>query len=415
MGCRTEYVNTGQQDVRSGEIVVFGDVHYAAFWDAVAEVFKGRPDVLNPNAEFARFLSCATSRHGGAAFVNLGDAVDYFLASYQPGAAEAKDNRTLFYALLEAEGIVPDEILGNHDYRLQAYNLRYWGLEQINIPDDERRACADRLGHDHFRGAITELRALGRLGADIDPLWNYRGFRAPTVTQRGYYNCIFLNTQADLFGGAIGAWHAAKHFLRSILTSPPDLLESLRSMSIPCKGLGEPDVRFVEMALRRCGDQTTIIFMHAPLLSPRRIVIGEGMKLRLDILRRQLAQENLAHHAIEFGAADLLRVLASEELACRNVVIITAHAHRASYILIHKQSLDMQQVDLRTLNRNWHDEGYIKHIGILPIGSLELQIGADRTGYGIVGPDGFSEVTLSLVGRSCVQPAVEDECRELVG
>lgn len=404
-----------QQDPWASEIVVFGDVHYAAYWDTVAEVFSQRPDVLNPNAEFARFLSCVSSRHRDAALVNLGDAVDYFFASYGPGAAEAQDNRSLFYAMLDAEEIVCDEVLGNHDYRLHPYNLRYWGLEQINISDPDRRALVDRLGHSYFRGAMTELRALGRLGADIDPLQNYRGFRAPAVAQRGSYNCIFLNTQADLFSGPIGAWHAARHLLRAGFASRAEPLDSLRGMSIPCKGLSEADFEFIETTLRGCADQTTIIFMHAPLVNPRKVVTGKSVKLRLNELHKQFAQEELAHHSIAYGAAGLLKMLTAEVLARQNVVMITGHAHRAGYILIDKKSLVMRQVDLHTLNKSWHDEDYIKHIAILPIGSLELQLGADRTGYGLVGVHGFSEVTLSVFGKNCERPQAKEVLPELVG
>ena len=148
-------------------LIVFGDVHYASYWDHVAEALADREDVINPNAELARFLAQMAAEPCCAAAVNLGDAIDYFLCGYEAKSSPEANNRDLFYAALDAAGFVCDEIPGNHDHRLFPYNLQFWGLTQINLSDQECRRNMARLDHGRLREDL--YRMCRRHIAGLDP------------------------------------------------------------------------------------------------------------------------------------------------------------------------------------------------------------------------------------------------------
>jgi len=398
------HAEVNREDAR--ELVVFGDTHYASYWDHVADIVAHRDDILNPNGELARFLAQIALNMSDVAVVNLGDSIDYFLSNYDTTTTHAADNRELFYAAFDAAGLSCDEILGNHDYRLSPYNLNFWGLSQINLADQECSDSMARLGHYRLRNPLTELRALGRLGSPVDPLRNFRGFQKSAFAQRASFNCFFLNTGADLFGRVVGLGLGALHFVRSAVThrvrgsTPPQ-----HQLSIDCAGLDQIDLTFVDRELHECGPETTIIFMHAPLINPDRLAIGESAVLTLQRLHACLRAQGYARNVIAAGGDGLLQALCCKSNIERNILIVAGHVHRAGYILIDKYSLVARQVYLEDLNTAWDDARYIKHITVLPIGALDHAVGGNCTGYGCIRRNGFEEVVLNRFDQN-QQPAI---------
>jgi hypothetical protein len=378
------------------KLIVFGDVHYASYWDHVAEVLADREDVINPNAELARFLAQMAAEPSRVAAVNLGDAIDYFLCDYEANSSLATNNRDLFYAALDAAGFICDEIPGNHDHRLFSYNLQFWGLTQINLADQECRHNMARLEHGRLRNPLTELRSLARLGSPIDPLRNFRGFQKPTRARRASFNCIFLNTRGDYLSRARGIGLAAWRLMCSAVSryAEASARPPTARLSIDCVGLYQSDLDFVEYGLRVCGPETTIIFMHAPLINPLRTAIGHSAKLTLRRLRSCLHAQGYAHNVIASGGEGLLRLFRLTANVERNVIIVAAHVHCARYILIDKFSLVARQVCLDELNAAWDDARHIKHITVLPLGVVDAASGGTCTGYGRLGPMGFEEIVL---------------------
>ncbi|MGA2567337.1 MAG: hypothetical protein ABSF41_10955 [Pseudolabrys sp.] len=377
------------------ELIVFGDVHYASYWDHVADIIAHRDDILNPNTEFERFLAHMSTERSDVAVVNLGDAIDYFLCDYETTPATATNNRDLFYAALDAAGLVCDEILGNHDFRLVPYNLRFGGLSQINLRDQECQHILTELGHGRLRNPLTELRSLARLGSRIDPLRNFRGFQKPAFERRASFNRIFLNTRGDLLGRAIGLGHAAWQLLCAVVArQAAGLQPSLRRLSVDCAGLDQADLAFIDRTLRECGPETTIVFMHAPVINPARTAIGGRATLTLRRLGACLQAQGYAHNVIAAGGEGLLRIVRSPANVERNIVIIAAHVHCARYILIDKASLIARQVHVEELNAAWNNARYIKHITALPVGVIDPAAGGTCTGYGRIGRSGFAEVVL---------------------
>jgi hypothetical protein len=385
------------------KLIVFGDVHYASYWDHVAEVLTDWDDVINPNAELARFLVQMAAETSPFAAVNLGDAIDYFLCDYEAGPSPEANNRDLFYAVLDAARFICDEIPGNHDHRLFPYNLHFWGLNRINLSDRERRRNMAQLGHGRFRNPLTELRSLARFGSPVDPLRNFRGFRKPTFAWRASFNCIFLNTGGDDLARASGIGLAVWRLMRDAVSRYPAALARppMSRLSIDCVGLGRADLDLVEYGLRASGPETTIVFMHAPIINPVRSTIGTTIQLTLQRLRDCLYAQGYAHNVIASGGEGLLQLFRSGANADRNVVIVSAHVHFARYILIDKYLLVARQVCLEELNTAWNDARYIKHITALPLGVID-DIGGDNcTGYGRIGPNGFEEVVLRRIdGRA---------------
>jgi hypothetical protein len=385
------------------KLIVFGDVHYASYWDRVAEVLTDWDDVINPNVELARFLIRMAAETSPFAAVNLGDAVDYFLCDYETGPSPEANNRDLFYAMLDAASFVCDEIPGNHDYRLFPYNLHFWGLNRINLADRDCRRNMDRLGHRRLRNPLTELRSLAPFGSPIDPLRNFRGFRKSTFSRRASFNCIFLNTGGDDLARASGIGLAVWRLMRDAVSrhATAATIPPISRLSIDCIGLGRADLDLVDYGLRASGPETTIVFMHAPIINPVRGAIGTTIRLSLQRLRDSLYAQGYAHNVIASGGERLLQLFRSGANADRNVVVIAAHIHFGRYFLIDKYSLVARQVCLEELNAAWSDARYIKHITVLPLGVIDDNAGDTCMGYGRIGPKGFEEVVLRRInGRA---------------
>lgn len=375
-------------------IVVFGDVHYARFWDHVARVFEGRDEVVNPNAELRRFVDLVARRHAGAPVVNLGDSIDYYFCDYEPASGAGENNRDLFYETLGGLETYY-EIPGNHDYRLYPHNLRFWGLDHINVQREERRSLAHRLGHHALRNPIAELRAVARIGAKGDRLEGFRGFREPAFRRIAGFNGLFLNTRSDALLTPKGFAQAAGAFLRDArarLTA--GAVPGITHLGIDSKGLDDGDIEKISAFLRACGGEPVIVFMHAPLINPGCGGTSRPVPLDIDRFRQSRLAHGLAHGIAASGGDGLLRLLRSGDGRDRNIIIVTAHAHGARYFLIDKETLVARRVSLRDFNRSWNDHRLIKHLTILPLGVICPEVGERKTGYGRITHGGFEEIVL---------------------
>ncbi len=380
--------------MRDPGIIVFGDAHYARFWDHVGDVFHGRRDLLNPNAELRRFAGLAAGRHAGMPAVNLGDSVDYYFCNYNNVNNNQENNREDFYnEIIQLSEYY--EIPGNHDYRLYPYNLRFWGLDHINVSREERRRFARRLGHHGLRSPLTELRAVARIGAKADPLRGFRGFRQPAFRRIGAFNCIFLNTKSDAMLTAKGFARAAVRLLHDTKAgSPANAEPRIRRIGVDSEGLNESDLGSIAGYARECGDGPVILFMHAPLLNPVCSAIGKSIPLDAGKFRRSRLVQGVGHCVAASGAGGLLRDFQSGNWRERNIAVIAAHVHDARYFLIDRETLVARQVPLRELNGEWNNHRFIKHLTILPLGAIGTAGGERKTGYGRITPVGFEEMVL---------------------
>ena len=381
-------------------IIVFGDVHYASYWDQVADAMVDWEGVINPNAELTRFLAIMAKETSPFAAVNLGDALDYFLCDYDGGGrAPLGDNRALFYATLDAAGFACDEVPGNHDHRLSPHNLRFWGLGHINLAADDCRRVMAQLGHQRLRNPLAELRSLARVGSPIDPLQTFRGFLTPTFAQRASFDCLFLNTGGDDLARVQGLGRAAKRWMYHLRRAHAGGTFSKFRLSIDCVGFSHADLERIAEGLPRCTTDTIVVFMHAPLINPVCCTLGATVQLELHRLRASLHEQGFGQNVVAAGGGQLLHLLRAGDNAGRNVIIVAAHVHTARYILIDKQTLIARQVDLEDLNAAWTDARFIKHATVLPLGVIDDGNEDPRTGFARISPDGFEEVVVTRVER----------------
>lgn len=382
------------------EVVVMADAHYAAHWDCLASFFDAHPQALNPNELLRDFVRACTQNRPSLPVICLGDAIDYVDAEYDAEAGGA-NNRQRFYR--EIEPIASDfhEVPGNHDHRQGAYNLRAWGLGQLNIDHSTFVRHSALIGHVSLRSPLRELRALLSLQPPLD---GFRGVRRPTYRQIGGLDCVLVNTHGD-------GYFAPGELLRILAAVAADRWRGRAPHTgIKVRGPSASDLGEIAAALRQCRPAPILLCMHAPLLNPAPKATPAEAQLDPGRLTYELRRHRLDHHVMAGGGA-LLRLLAGEARAAgRNIVVLAGHAHAAHYFLIHADTLLARPVERAEFNACWHDRQFIKHATVLPLGVIDPHALLPRTGYARVGENGISEVVtrrFPRTGGRATQPVAE--------
>lgn len=146
------------------EIVVFSDVHYSKNWDTIEKCLnKQHPSThsfLNPNKELHRFIQRINRSSTVGLVINNGDSVDYHFDDYAnlknllklTPNSKRTSNWDHFNYELQYLNKPYVAILGNHDYRKEAYNYNFWGTDHVNLSSHERKQYKNEIGHHTFRG-----------------------------------------------------------------------------------------------------------------------------------------------------------------------------------------------------------------------------------------------------------------------
>lgn len=368
--------------------IAFTDAHFSVFWDHVEHVCESLPDVINPNRELAAFVD-QMQGETAAQIVNLGDAVDYAFDGYDRGVQQV-DNRAAFYAAIAPIADRYSEILGNHDVRRAAYNLRAWGLEHINLERARLTALGDRIGHMRLRSPLRELRAIAPLGPGGRPPPGFRGPSSPDHRTIGGLDCILLNTRGDGFLSPAGLGRMAARAMSGAIGQMP------RTLSIPGYGLTSADLAALA-GLSPPGDGPLLHLAHCPVVNAAEDLRGQSVALSLATFDRDRRRYGLDHHAMAHGGAGMLaylraRALGEDGRPPRSTVVLAGHTHSTRYYLIEAERLILREVDWAEFNHAWLDSRYIKHATILPLGVIDPHNARPRLGYTHVGPEGLTEV-----------------------
>lgn len=369
--------------------IVFGDVHCCKNWDIIDKnlVPEGqRPfNFLNPNRELRQFVNQMNDSGDVCAVINTGDCVDYHFCDYRTVSGFLKKppdrrqtNWDLFNRIIKRLKPPYYCIPGNHDYRKEAYNYRFWGTDHVNLDRSVRSKIKHKIGHHKFRGPF-ELAAVATDKKKFNPVRSTIGIRSRDKARINGFLCLFLDNGCDAFARKSTF---LKYFKKVIKT---------RMLSYDPQGLMQTDLDFVSRTLSKEKKSDILIFQHAPLINPRHAFPGTVYQLTIRSFSHTIQRQKLCYNTILNGGGRLLDILRNSNA---NITLICSHTHTARYFLINKQSLAAEQVSLEKFNRNRDNNEYIKHLTTLPLGGFYPGEGGNRTGYLEISKSGFNEVVL---------------------
>ncbi|MBU4503062.1 MAG: metallophosphoesterase [Nanoarchaeota archaeon] len=369
----------------SKDIVVISDVHAAYNWDNVAIAVKGIANFLNPNNELRKVIKKLNRSSGVGAVVFNGDAIDNFYADYLNFTdffgklkKKRKNNWDLFNKSVGNLKKKYFQIPGNHEYRLESYNYRFWSrLVAFNIPDKIRKKVAKKIGHHNHRWWF-ELKSV-LLKKRFKYLKKYKGLICPAFKQFDGYNMIFLNTRYDVVARMRNWWKLFKSFFRK------------GYFFTDAQGLRTKDIRFVRQTLADNEDDTFHIFMHVPIINSCYSRINEEYRLDLSNFRDSIAEQGLDHEVCLDNSGRFLKTLKRSK---KNIILVTSHVHDSKYFLIDKKTMKAKEVSLKHFNRKRNNPIYIKHLTTLSLGNFSPYDPYKRTGYLRISNKGFKEVVV---------------------
>jgi hypothetical protein len=321
------------------------DLHWASFWDVIAEaVERHAPDLalrlLNPRRLLERFIAEANQlwARGELDLIVLGgDLVEYV------GAIGANvQNLVQALAGLRVPSIA---IAGNHDYRAFAWRPRSYGLRAVGIPAGREKAILQAAGlWSRWPVRPSDLRSLRTTDdAGTPALASYLTHLAPatdfSISLQGL-RLVFASTGCD----AISRWRQ---------TEPvrlPLLVRSLRSLWTDPDSEGLHDHQIDQIAAALDGAGGAALFLHAPLLhaangngidaSLGRLELDDQGKLASRVaFERRLCSAGVRRGVFFRNPGRLLRTMLA---APGPVVVFSGHIHHASAVELDRSTLAMR-------------------------------------------------------------------------
>lgn len=378
------------------KLIVFGDAHFAKIWDDIDKLLGDKLPILNPNDELRKLVRIINRSDDALAVINTGDSIDYFFTDYFSNhiTGNTHSNRDLFDRIAKRIEKPYCEIPGNHDYRRSPYNFNLYGLDHINLSDQNRRRFKGLIGHNQFRW-LKEWSSLSVNRKKFDPLENFPGFKQPAEKDFGPFHCVFLDTGSDAFVKIKNLPRYARKMLRRKNIQELLLRRDWRSLiSSDNEGLGKKELAFISAAIKKKHPEF-YFFLHTPIINSRPHRIGKEYRLKKRGFLQSLVKQDLSSEVILNGGGAFLSRLADEHHRKKNFIIIASHIHNAKYFLINKETFTARQVDLDELNREKNNPRYIKHLTTLPLGALDFSPENRQTGYLTIGPEKFEEVILN--------------------
>lgn len=371
----------------NSELVVVADIHLSKNWDVVQDWVDKEIDFLNPNNHLKKLIANLNKDSNVAAVIFNGDCVDHFFADYlgfldfikRKPPDERPNNWKLFYGLMDRLNKPYVQVPGNHDYRLESYNYRFWdGLLRVNVPNWLRKKISKKIGRSSFRW-IFEVNSVLVNEKKINPLKETAVLQSPLYKTLGGYNCIFLNTYYD---GFAKLWSFLRHLTRLLIG---------HEWGVNVRGPKNSDIDFVKNTTAEQDSDSFYIFMHAPLINPKRSQIGKKYRLSITNFKKTASKQKIDYATILEGRGELLDIFRKCD---KNLSIITSHAHYIKYFLIEKKHLTAKEVTLDTINQERENPCLIKHVVTPALGSISNFDPKRRIGYFKITPDGFKEVIL---------------------
>lgn len=327
------------------KIKVISDVHLSRFWDRVEGVLPQDSGFLNPNVLFEFSLNQMLSDEW---LIINGDLVDYQLSDYEEGQAT---NWEYFFSFLEQCQAKVHLNLGNHDYRLRPYNLRFYGLSHLGVSDEVTRSYYRQLGHHRFRywkelGSIATASPIGYFPRQ------YQAFGSKILFPRT--SVVLLNTGPDAVGDLRGLWPSVASWRYGFSVMNPT-----------SRGLLKDDLVRAKEALQDDKRPSAWFFLHCPLFDGSKI--GEPFVVSTRFLSWQLLYKGLAKATFVRNRGPFLQMLLASS---KNVVVVSSHTHEDWQCILDKETGQLRQSSLQEVNDLIDDKRFIKFISSLALGAL---------------------------------------------
>ncbi len=254
------------------------DFHLADLWNEINEAIKTySPELsaraLNPALQWKRFVNDVNSlwdRSDLDLVVLGGDLVDHVLVESAEDASADSNVHRFLDALLEIRAPV-FVIPGNHDFRLNSWRPRVYGLGALGLTKSETRELLrlSPLGKGGIAspGDLRSLETHDRQGESA--LARHLSLLAPSgdysVDVAGM-RLIFASTGCD----AVAKWREVAR------RNPVKFLRSLASSWRIPDSLGFDEQQIVRISELLSGASGAAIFFHAPLLNPPTTTAGSA-------------------------------------------------------------------------------------------------------------------------------------------
>ncbi len=326
------------------------DLHVASAWDVIASAIERHaPDLgrqfCHPQRLLANFIARMNqlAARGELDLVVLGgDLVDHVFPALRRHSTAVSDSNVQLLLDRLAELTVPVlAIPGNHDYRVNPWRPRSFGLGSVGIPKQRLREFLEPAGlWDAWRLVPSDRDALRTHAADgVDGLLPHLSLLAPAtdfcVDVRGT-RLVFFATGRDMVLRWRGLdWQRRGLLVRALPTSwvDPD-----------SQGPSRAQMRWLSHTL--AGSHHAAVFFHAPLLCPQpqfrveerlaHLHPGEDETLPTQLLfERRLRRSGLRNGVSFRNPGPLLRALTSVRGA---VTTFSGHVHQSSRIEVERRS-----------------------------------------------------------------------------
>ena len=340
------------------------DLHVARAWDTIAAAIdRHAPDLSgqfwHPQRLLAAFVAEANelAARGELDLVVLGgDLVDHVHPVAHAGAtAAATSNVQLLLHLLSALSVPAVAIPGNHDYRVNPWRPRVFGLGSVGIPSQRHASLLKAAGmwepwrlrpsdRDALRthdpeGGCGLLPHLSLLAPATDFHLDIRGTRL-----------VFFATGRDV----VLRWRGLDWQRRSLL------FRALPTSWVDPDSEGPSDEQMHWLRSTLAGAHNAALFFHAPILHPHpRMPVeshlddihpGEHDGYDAQIaFERRLQRSGLRRGVAFRNMAPLVRALASVR---GSVATFSGHVHRSSRVEVERDSLR-----LRSATAGWDRNG----------------------------------------------------------
>ena len=352
--------------VRGLRVAFATDLHVARIWDAIAvAIDRHAPDLRErfcyPQRLLAVFVAEVNqlAARGQLDLVVLGgDLVDHVYPAARAGAPPAASSKVqLLLDLLATLSVPVLAIPGNHDYRVNPWRPRVFGLGSVGIPRPRLASLLKAAGmweawrlrpsdcdalrtHDH-EGGDGLLPHLSLLAPATDFHLDIRGTRL-----------VFFASGRDV----VLRWRGLDWSRRSLLA------RALPTSWVDPDSEGPSHAQMRWLSATLAGAHHAAVFFHAPILTPHSITAVEdhledihpgqddGHDAQVAFERR-LQRSGLRRGVSFRNMAPLVRALASVR---GSVATFSGHVHRSSRIEVDRDSLRLRSAPIAS-DRNGAD------------------------------------------------------------
>jgi hypothetical protein len=331
------------------------DLHVSRAWEAIdAAVDKHAPDLASQYYHPQRLLSAFVDESNELAargeldlVVLGGDLVDHVYMELQSAsfARSTDSNVSLLLDLLAPLTVPVLAIPGNHDYRVNPWRPRVFGLGSVGLTYEQSRRLLKAAGlWERWPMRLSDRSALHTNGANgSHGLHEHLSALAPAtdffVDVRGM-RLVFFATGRDMvpFWETLD-WRRRALLARSLPTSwhDPD-----------SEGPSDDQASWLESTLS--GAHHAAVFFHAPILHPRPRQRVEQLIKHIDPGSREGASTTIAFERRLFASGlrrgvsfrNVARVVRALLSVPGSVTTFSGHVHRSSRIEVQRSSLRLR-------------------------------------------------------------------------